>query len=41
MLNRRLFYISRRFYHKNVIEHFENPKNVGTLDEIVRMLVLL
>nr|QBK87277.1 MAG: NifU-like protein [Marseillevirus LCMAC201] len=32
MLNRRLFYISRRFYHKNVIEHFENPKNVGTLD---------
>ena len=21
-----------RFYHKNVLEHFENPKNVGSLN---------
>ena len=22
-----------RFYHKNIIDHFENPKNVGSLDK--------
>lgn len=23
----------RRLYHKNVIEHYENPRNVGSLDK--------
>ena len=23
----------RRLYHKNVIEHFENPKNIGSFDK--------
>jgi Fe-S cluster assembly scaffold IscU len=25
--------VKPRFYHENVIEHFENPKNVGTFDK--------
>lgn len=27
------FGISSRFYHKNVIDHFENPRNVGSFDK--------
>ena len=23
----------KRFYHKNIIEHFENPKNIGVLNK--------
>ena len=22
-----------RFYHKNIVDHFENPKNIGSLDK--------
>ena len=29
-LLRRPYY---RFYHKNIIEHYENPRNVGSLDK--------
>lgn len=25
--------INRRFYHKNVIDHYNNPRNVGSLDK--------
>jgi hypothetical protein len=24
---------SQRFYHENVIDHYENPRNVGSLDK--------
>ena len=23
----------RRLYHENVVEHYENPRNVGSLDK--------
>jgi len=23
----------RRFYHENIVEHYENPRNVGSLDK--------
>jgi nitrogen fixation NifU-like protein len=22
-----------RFYHENIVEHYENPRNVGSLDK--------
>ena len=25
--------ISRRLYHENIVEHYENPRNVGSLDK--------
>ncbi len=25
--------VSRRFYHENIIDHYENPRNVGSLDK--------
>ena len=25
--------ICKRLYHKNIIDHFENPRNVGSLDK--------
>ena len=25
--------ICKRFYHENVIDHYENPRNVGSLDK--------
>ena len=25
--------ICRRNYHKNIVEHFENPRNIGSLDK--------
>ena len=25
--------ISQRFYHENIVEHYENPRNVGSLDK--------
>ena len=25
--------IARRAYHKNVVEHYENPRNVGAFDK--------
>jgi hypothetical protein len=25
--------ISRRSYHENIVEHYENPRNVGSLDK--------
>ena len=31
--NIRLFYNSKRYYHKNIIDHYENPRNVGSLDK--------
>ena len=24
--------IQKRSYHKNIIDHYENPRNVGSLD---------
>ena len=24
---------SRRFYHENIVEHYENPRNVGSLNK--------
>lgn len=26
-------FVSRRAYHKNVVEHYERPRNVGSLDK--------
>ena len=28
-----MFRLFRRFYHKRVINHYENPRNVGSLDK--------
>ena len=28
-----MFRLFRRFYHKRVIDHYENPRNVGSLDK--------
>ena len=25
--------IARRAYHENIVEHYENPRNVGSLDK--------
>lgn len=25
--------VTRRAYHENVIDHYENPRNVGSLDK--------
>jgi hypothetical protein len=25
--------VSRRSYHENIVEHYENPRNVGSLDK--------
>ena len=25
--------IARRNYHENIVEHYENPRNVGSLDK--------
>lgn len=25
--------VSRRLYHENIIDHYENPRNVGSLDK--------
>merc|ERR1719183_1516994 len=25
--------LQKRFYHENVIDHYENPRNVGSLDK--------
>lgn len=25
--------IQRRSYHENIVEHYENPRNVGSLDK--------
>ena len=25
--------VLRRSYHKNVIDHFENPRNIGSIDK--------
>lgn len=25
--------ISQRAYHENIVEHYENPRNVGSLDK--------
>ena len=25
--------ISKRSYHENIVEHYENPRNVGSLDK--------
>ena len=37
MFCRRLFNYGKKFsryYHKNIIEHYENPRNVGSLDSL-------
>ena len=31
--NIRKFLIFKRSYHKNIIDHYENPRNVGKLDK--------
>ena len=31
---------SRRFYHKNVIDHYENPRNVGSFNKKDKILEL-
>ena len=28
------FNISRRSYHENIIDHYENPRNVGSLNKV-------
>jgi Fe-S cluster assembly scaffold IscU len=33
MLHKNINKIFLRFYHKNVIDHFENPRNIGSLDK--------
>jgi len=25
--------VARRSYHENIVEHYENPRNVGSLDK--------
>jgi len=30
--------IQRRLYHENIIEHYENPRNVGSLDVSLTLL---
>jgi hypothetical protein len=25
--------LSKRLYHENIVEHYENPRNVGSLDK--------
>jgi hypothetical protein len=25
--------VARRGYHENIVEHYENPRNVGSLDK--------
>jgi len=25
--------VLRRWYHENIVEHYENPRNVGSLDK--------
>ena len=32
MYSRRALMAPKRFYHKNVIDHFEKPRNVGSFD---------
>ena len=31
---------SRRMYHENIIEHYENPRNVGSLDVSLSSLLI-
>jgi len=33
MMRKNINKIFLRFYHKNVIDHFENPRNIGSLDK--------
>ena len=28
--------VLKRSYHKNVIDHFENPRNIGSMDRTCR-----
>jgi len=30
--------VSRRHYHENIVEHYENPRNVGSLDKTDSMV---
>jgi len=32
MINSNMLFKNVRFYHKNVLEHFYNPRNIGNLD---------
>lgn len=27
------FQVTKRYYHENIVEHYENPRNVGSLDK--------
>ena len=29
----RALFVARRGYHENIVEHYENPRNVGSLDK--------
>lgn len=33
MIHKNINKLLLRFYHKNVIDHFENPRNIGLLDK--------
>ena len=33
LLKRSIKYIPRFSYHENVLDHYENPRNVGSLDK--------
>ena len=33
IINNKILYISKRCYHKRIIEHYENPRNVGSFNK--------
>jgi hypothetical protein len=33
LINLRLININKRFYHERVLDHYNNPRNVGSLDK--------
>ena len=33
IINNKILYISKRCYHKRIIDHYENPRNVGSFNK--------
>lgn len=33
LIRRSINLINKKYYHKNIIDHYENPRNVGSLDK--------